>query len=268
MSKDPSLLEQISSKLDFLFWSGGSLPQTAGDIVASKMNLFSCYGSSEYGAWPELKRQGKWPKTDWNYFKLHPALGAVFQHRGEDLFELVLPRSSSCERYQTPFLHFPQLQAYPTKDLFTTHSSEKDFWYYRERADDIIVFLNGEKTNPISYEGHIASHPEVQAALVVGAQRLEAALLIELTGDRYELSVKERAELIEKLWPTIDEANQSCPAHARVSKAHILFADVPFLRAGKGTVQRSLTLQLYAAKIDSLYANANKTKADVAGMKK
>ena len=262
ISKNAALLDQVSSKLELLFWSGGNLPQSAGDVVAARMHLYSCYGSSEYGAWPELRTKGEWPKKDWNYFRLHPSIGAKFRHRGTDLFELVLTRSRDNERLQTPFLHFPHLRAYPTNDLFTPHPTKPDFWYYRGRGDDIIVFLNGEKTNPISFEGHISSHPEVSAALMVGSQRMEASLLVELAGGVLQLSPEERAKTLERLWPKIEEANQSCPAHARIDKTHVLFADVPFLRAGKGTVQRKPTLQLYASRIDALYDDAEKTIPD------
>ena len=261
ISKNPILLEQISSKLELLFWSGGNLPQAAGDAVAARMRLYSCYGSSEYGAWPELREKGKWPKKDWNYFRLHPALSAKFRHRGGDLFELVLPRGHGHgnERLLTPFLHLPDLRAYPTNDLFSPHPEKPDFWHYRGRGDDIIVFLNGEKTNPITFEGQISSHPDVSAALMVGSQRMEAALIIELAAGVSQSSTEERTHILERIWPQIEEANLSCPAHARIDKTHVMFADIPFLRAGKGTVQRKPTLQLYASRIDKLYADAEKT---------
>ena len=259
ISKSPKLLGEVSSKLDLLFWSGGNLPKSAGDIVASRMHLYSCYGSSEYGAWPELREKGEWPKQDWNYFRLHPELGAKFRHRGHDMFELVLPRNRNNERLLTPFLHFPDLRAYPTNDLFTPHPTKPDFWHYRGRNDDIIVFLNGEKTNPISFEGVVSSHPEVSAALMVGSQRMEAALIVELAGGAKSLSTEQRAQTLDRIWPKIEEANRSCPAHARIDQTHVLFADVPFLRAGKGTVQRKPTLQQYASRIDGLYNDAEKT---------
>lgn len=268
ISKNPTLLNQVSSKLELLYWSGGNLPQSAGDIIASRMHLYSCYGSSEYGAWPELRTKGEWPQKDWNCFRLHPAIGAKFRHRGTDLFELVITRGRDNERLLPPFLHFPELRAYPTNDLFTPHPTKPDFWYYRGRNDDIIVFLNGEKTNPISFEGHVGSHPEVSAALMVGSQRMEAALLVELAGGVSQLSAKQRAQILDRIWPTIQKANQSCPAHARIDRTHILFADIPFLRAAKGTVQRKPTLQIYAPKIDALYADAEKTGPDHAASTK
>lgn len=46
-----------------------------------------------------------------------------------------------------------------------------------------LVFLNGEKTNPVLMEHHIVAHaPELSATVVLGAQRFQAALLVEPTG--------------------------------------------------------------------------------------
>lgn len=122
------------------------------------------------------------------------------------------------------------------------------------RVDDIIVFLNGEKTNPVTFEERVAQHPEVRAALVIGHQREEAALLVEPM-DGQVLNEADRRSLVERIWPTVDECNSVCPRHAQVSKAKILVvpADMAFLRAGKGTVQRRSTLARFKTAIDLLY---------------
>lgn len=59
------------------------------------------------------------------------------------------------------------------------------------------------------------------------------------------------------LWcrPLVEEANHLGPAFARVFKETILvsYPDKPLPRAGKGTVQRKLALDLYADEIEKLY---------------
>lgn len=120
------------------------------------------------------------------------------------------------------------------------------------------VFLNGEKTNPVSMEQHVvASNAELAGALITGAQRFQAALIIEPAA-KDTLSTADAAALIERIWPSIQQANSVAPAHARVEKALILItkSDRPFLRAGKGTIQRAGSLALYADDLSSLYANA------------
>lgn len=121
--------------------------------------------------------------------------------------------------------------------MYTPHPTKANLWAYGGRSDDIIVFLTGEKTNPTTMEHQIASHPEVKAVLVTGAQKFQAALLIELN-DEKELGPSERAVVIERIWPKVQDANQVCPAHAKIAKTHILLVDPkrPMGRAGKGTV--------------------------------
>lgn len=151
---------------------------------------------------------------------------------------------------------------YRTKDLFQPHPSIPDAWCWRARADDIIVFLNGEKTNPVSMEQYlVARMPGVVAgALVFGTRRFQAALLIELAASQVAgepLSTAQQAELVERIWPSIQEANESAPAHARIEKALILIFPGPLLRAGKGTIQRTASVAQYRGEIDALYANAD-----------
>ena len=56
-----------------------------------------------------------------------------------------------------------------------------------------------------------------------------------------------------------EDTNRDAPTHAQIVKSHILFThpQKPMLRAGKGTVQRSGTLNMYAKEIDTLYADAD-----------
>ncbi|TGO41736.1 hypothetical protein BHYA_0017g00460 [Botrytis hyacinthi] len=142
------------------------------------------------------------------------------------------------------------------------HPSIPDLWAYSSRSDDIIVLLTGEKTNPTTMEQTISHHPEVQAALLAGTARFQTALLIELVPSQNseKLYTVERAHTIERIWPKIEEANQDCPQHAKVAKTHILFTtpEKPMERAGKGTIQRKPTLDLYSEELDKLYADADK----------
>jgi aryl carrier-like protein len=136
------------------------------------------------------------------------------------------------------------------------HPNLPDFFTHVGRLDDIIVFLNGEKTNPVTFQNEVAQHPEIRAALLIGEQREEAALLLEPRSGS-DLSAEDRKSLVERIWPTVEGCNTRCPQHARVSKDRVLVtsAAMPFLRAGKGTVQRQNTLALYKETIDALYRN-------------
>lgn len=158
--------------------------------------------------------------------------------------------------YQPVWHVFPDLQQYPTRDVYSRHPTKPDLWMYRGRMDDIIVFLNGEKLNPVTIEDQVGSHKAVKSVLVVGEGRFHAALLVEPREPQH--TTAERAQLLEQIWSLIEKANETSPAHGRISKAHILFTSPgkPMLRAGKGTVQRKLTLNAYADEIEGLYADA------------
>ncbi|ROW15215.1 hypothetical protein VPNG_03074 [Cytospora leucostoma] len=191
LAQDPELLARCAKHLELILYAGGDLPQALGDRVATV--------------------------TDQEY-------------------ELVIRRDDSLHKTQTCFSirGHEDLDHYRTKDLFNAHPTVPDAWCWRARSDDIIVFLNGENTNPVPMEQYVVAHnPEVSGALVVGTRRFQAALLIELVtseGNKY-LNTVQQAETIERIWPSVEEANRSAPAHARIDKALILIlpANLPLI---------------------------------------
>lgn len=264
MAKDPGLLEKIASQLKYIFFTGGSVPKASGDVVAQRIPIWQVLGSSECGSLPLLHADTEYKNTEeWRYIRLNPLLKSEMRHRMDDLHELVMIRNPETD-FQPVFALFPEMTEYETRDLFKEHPTKRGLWSYQSRIDDVIVFSNGEKTNPVSFENEVISHPEVKSALVIGAQRFEAALLIELANDT-QLSENEKTEVIERIWPFVDSANKTAPAHAHVSKAKILLVDptMPMLRAGKGTVQRNATLSLYAEIIDNIYQQEETWEGDI-----
>ncbi|KAJ6018232.1 acetyl-CoA synthetase-like protein [Penicillium sp. IBT 35674x] len=256
LAQDPEALEYCSTHLEYVVYAGGDLPQAIGNTVAAKVPLMNGYGASELGILNVIHSPARDPLTDWRYLQFHPELGVEHHHVSGGEYEAVLVRSPEREGHQFPFSIFTDRQEYRTNDLMIPHPTKAGLWRPSSRLDDIIVFLNGEKTNPVSMEQHIvATNPEVTGCLVVGAQRFQAALLVEL--DRKPLGGDYAA--IEKLWPSIEEANIQAPAHARIAKSHILFTspEKPMLRAAKGTIQRSSTLEFYAREIEKVYTDAD-----------
>ncbi|MCJ1313635.1 hypothetical protein MMC25_007314 [Agyrium rufum] len=180
-------------------------------------------------------------------------MGFEYRKSSEDLYELTFVRDEKYRLFQGAFYNFPDLVEWPSKDLYQRHPSEPNLWRYRGRGDDVIVFVTGEKLNPVTMEGHIESHAKINSALVFGQARFQTGLLLETTES--PTNEEERKALIEDIWPTVQKANKDCPAHGRLAKHMIIFADPwkLFLRAGKGTVQRNRTLKLYAHEIDAAY---------------
>ncbi|KAL2812311.1 putative NRPS-like enzyme [Aspergillus granulosus] len=256
LGKDPDALNFVANNLKFLLYAGGALPESVGKIVSARISTFAALGSSECGPIPSFRISDASGIATWQYLYIHPSTGSEFQHRMDDLHELVFRRSHICPETQPVFDMFPDLDEYETRDLFSSHPTVPNLWRHRGRKDDIVIFLNGEKTNPVSFEEQVSQHPAVRAALVAGNQRFEACLLVEPTAIE-TLDEMAKAELVETIWPTVEEANSLTPAHARVSKSKILILDPrrPMLRAGKGTIQRAGTVKLYQDDIEALYAD-------------
>ena len=251
IGKRPPLLATMA-QLNYVVVGGGMVSKIGGDAVAAKTKMINILGTTEFGAFPLEPVDSE----DWQYFHFSPLAGTEFRHISDEQYELVVVREKRLQKYQSCFEIFPDLQELSSHDLFSKHPTKSNLWFYSGRSDDVIVFLNGEKTNPVSMEELVSSRPEVRNALVVGHGRFEAALLIEPSHSS-PLPVETRASLIEDLWPTIQEANMKCPAHARISKSRIFFTTPkkPMHRAAKGTVQRKFTLDDYSEEIDALYAD-------------
>lgn len=168
LGKHTPSLDFVASKLKYIYFTGGSVPAATGDIVSSRLPLHQVIGSSECAMFPLIRNESESGNVDWSYIQIHPVSNPEFQHRFGDLHELVIVRHPECEKYQAIFTHFPDLQEYKTRDLFSPHPTKPGFWKHRSRIDDVIVFLNGEKTNPVTFEQEVSRHPEVKSALVVG----------------------------------------------------------------------------------------------------
>ncbi|KAI1473095.1 putative NRPS-like enzyme [Daldinia caldariorum] len=261
LAQDPVCLDYVAANLKLIVYIGGDLPQAVGDRVAAKIPLRCQWGASEVGLPHQL-----WPSElgpqDWRYIRFHPCTGAVFEESLTGTYELVFRKKTSLAATQPVFsiLGQDQLEEYRTRDLFEPHPTVADAWCWRARVDDVIVFLNGEKTNPIMMEqSTVAKNPELSGAIVVGTQRFQAALLVEPVPTVAAISTADQAALIERIWPSIDEANSIAPAHARVEKSMILVTvpERPMIRTGKGTIQRDASVAQYSKEFDKLYSDAN-----------
>lgn len=113
-------------------------------------------------------------------------------------------------------------------------------------------------------EEYIAAHnAELVGTIVVTNPPFQSALLIEpafngQTG-RGPLTTSEQAALIERVWPSIQEAKSIIPEHTRIDKALIIVTTParPLIRDSNGTIQRGASVEQYAAEMEALYANAD-----------
>lgn len=177
-----------------------------------------------------------------------------------DVYSMVIKRKDKEPGYQTWFYTFPDNDEFDTKDLWRPHPTLPHHWQHAGRGDDIIVFSNGEKLNPTSIEFALHDSPMVKGAVVVGAGKFQAGLVLEPAQSQEGVSSD---EFIEKIWPVVEEANRQTVAHGRIVRHLIMMtkADKPFPRAGKGTIQRAGAVKLYEHEIDRMYEAAEKGEA-------
>ncbi|TRX88461.1 hypothetical protein FHL15_010651 [Xylaria flabelliformis] len=248
--REPEYLENLS-RVKSVTYGGGPVPKAAGDLAITKTRVLNCLGSTECGALPGQLCDPE----DWQYLRLHPSLGYEYRHVSDDLYEQVMVRDEARLQYQGVFATFPDISEWAMKDVYSKHPdpAKKDLWLYRGRADDIIVFSTGEKINPNEMENIINGNPAVNSALVVGQGRFQSSLLIEAVNP--PASAEDEKRLLDTIWPSVQTANRECPSHGRIHQNMIIFTSAAksMLRAGKGTVQRRLTLDLYASELDALY---------------
>lgn len=241
------------SQIKAAMYGGGPLPQAAGDTIVQYCDLYNLIGTSEGGVYPtELLA-----RENWQYIKVSHQFGFEMRPHADDLHEMVFVRHEKWQDFQVPFFTFPKIEEYATKDLFKQHPSQPDLWSWQGRTDDVVVFSNGEKFNPTGMENIINGSPHVKNALVYGNGKFQSALLVEPNVDDKDPATAE--DIIDRIWPTVQEANARSAAHGRVTTDMILITDPerPLPRAGKGTVQREAAFKLYERDLEELYAVAN-----------
>ncbi|PVH86351.1 acetyl-CoA synthetase-like protein [Cadophora sp. DSE1049] len=254
LSKDPSSLHALS-KLKHIAYGGGPLKPAVGNVLAqSVLHIFSFIGATETIQWFHCLNGSN---EVWDSIRYFDNIGYRFEEVSKGIFEHIVVNDEKTNIYHGVFEIFPDLKEYRTKDLYSRHPTAPGWLRYKGRADDLIVLSNGEKINPIPVENMICSHPVVKAALVIGEYRFNASLLVELEDAKEPRSEEQRHERLDEIWSVVEEVNKITPGFAKIPKSLVVFAasEKPFLRAGKGTVQRQLTVRAYAEELDRLYAS-------------
>ncbi|KIJ62359.1 hypothetical protein HYDPIDRAFT_114895 [Hydnomerulius pinastri MD-312] len=259
----PAFLEQIAAseenvevlkKLERVTFGGGPLPMKIGNALwAAGVSISGGYGGTEFGC-PVANADPKdIADGDWLWMRFPEQIKVRWVPQGDETYECQI---LTTETNQMAVENLPDVKGYATADLFVKHPT-KDMWRIVGRADDVIILASGEKTVPAPMESVIASSPLLQGVAMFGRERNQVGILIEPRPE-YAVDVgdeKAVADVRNKIWPLIEEANKTSPAFSRIFKEMILITsiDKPMLRAPKGTVQRKATLKAYEPEIDALY---------------
>ncbi|KAL4896998.1 hypothetical protein BDV59DRAFT_82928 [Aspergillus ambiguus] len=279
LGADPQLIDSISgSGVDTLFWAGGPVLEKSGEAIAKQLQLCTTCGSTETGMWPSIRTAGHWDANTWRYMCFHPRANLHFQEQTDGLFGAVFEKPSCDEEVPPAFCIFTQDSQFDTKDLFRQHSRLGDYtcWTYHGRSDDLQVFQTGFKWHPVAAERRIVteSRGDIQEALLIGTGRTEIVALFELSADtqlqidklretgREGESRRKLGEVLDGIWPTIEEVNRSAPVYVRISRDRVVFTDSgrPMVRTAKGSIQRKQTVADYEGQIQEVLEGVHITQ--------
>jgi long-subunit acyl-CoA synthetase (AMP-forming) len=194
------------------------------------------------------------PPSHWPYLEFHPLLSPTLAPTPDNLYELIIhPNPNPSLSWSTPVFNlFPELNEWPTGDLFAQCPDPgfENLYLYDSRIDDLLLLNNALKVNPLHIETALQAHPLLNAVLVIGEGKGVCGLLVETKS--WE---EEEEGLINGIWREVEEVNRELPVHARVHREVVVVAkkEKPFVRAGKGTVVRGQTVELYREEIEEVY---------------
>ena len=94
---------------------------------------------------------------------------------------------------------------------------------------------------------------EISSAVVGGHGEFQASLSVE--PKHPAVNDYDKAQLLEDIWPTIQETSPTCPAHGRIMREFVAFMtpEKSLPRASEDSVQRQAALNMYVAELEALY---------------
>ncbi|KAJ7073093.1 putative aminoadipate reductase [Mycena amicta] len=261
-AKSPEDIETLRS-IGHIGISGGAIPQKVGDVLhAAGVNICTLYAATEFGGISHFIRRPE-DQDLWEYAEMGNLHNLRWEPQGDGTFEMQILRSDG---HHLCVENLADVPGYATSDLWVPHPEKPHLWKIVGRVDDVIVHSIAEKTVPAPMENIVMSNPMVSGTIMFGRDRDRAGILIEpAPGLSIDVNDAEQvAALRNKFWPLIEEANAVAPSFSRIYKEMILFAsaDKPLPRAGKGSVLRKATLELYAPEIDAIYDSVAQNSAD------
>ncbi|KAL9939160.1 hypothetical protein V8E36_001973 [Tilletia maclaganii] len=255
----PGGLETLAA-LKMLRYGGAALrADTKKALDEAKVNYVSGYGSTEAGiiSWT---RPDQWPQgkpLDREWMKVFDALTYRFEVFCEAEGDLPKLWSLATMPGKTPMPI--GLDEYDTGDLVERHPDYPDWIRVWGRKSNMIVLGNGENAPVRPLEEAAEAHPWITTALLFGKGQTQVGLLVELDDDHAVDSDDQQAvaRARDEIWPAFAAVNEELPDFAKLFKNMIVFTSPgePLPRTDKGTPKRHLSLKMYEARIDALYAD-------------
>ncbi|RPD56588.1 acetyl-CoA synthetase-like protein [Lentinus tigrinus ALCF2SS1-7] len=244
-----------------LMCGGAPLNQEVGDSLASQgISLITMYGCTEVGTISNFVPES--PGMEWAYFRFAKWIDPVQVDQGDGTYELVVLSPQDCP-LSVVNTKIGDQDAYATNDLVVRHPTKPDLWQLFGRKDDQIILSNGEKTNPTPIEHIIKEDPHVAGCIVFGQGKFQNGVLIDPAPDCH-VSPGDQGSLVSyrnKIWPTIERANEFAPHHSRIFKEMILVTspNKPLEYNAKGLPRRAPNLRQYHDEIEALYVEVERS---------
>jgi long-subunit acyl-CoA synthetase (AMP-forming) len=248
--------------LDFVRYGGAQLPEfMIQTLFDNRITPISIVGNTECG----VLMRSIFYKDSEHLIPLTPAeeMQYTLKEWGDDVVEFIISKDDSClacvqDRDRD------ENGNYPTKDLFQVISREPLLLDYLSRADDTIIHVNGEKTNPIPMEDKINQCPYIDVCAILGNGQQMNTLLVQL--NLSEVMASPLTEVFSSVMSFVKLANESAPSHSRIYEEMIHYLPIKSEKklpvTIKGNLQRRLCIELFTEevkkaveKIESGYAS-------------
>ena len=235
----------LLARLKAVMFGGSPCPKPIGDkLVAHGVNLVSHYGSTETGQLMTSFRPDD--DKDWDFVRVPAVLKPYLsmEERYPGIYELCV-----LDGWPSKVMSNRKDGSYATKDLFERHPTTPNAWRYYARHDDTIVLMNGEKANPLLVEGVARENKNVAEAIAFGSNKPSVGMFL-LPAHHH----MEHEDVIDSVWPAIEQTNSRVPAYARLSKdmIRVLTPDTTYRKTDKSTVIRAAFYKDFARQILSL----------------
>jgi hypothetical protein len=142
--------------------------------------------------------------------------------------------------------------SFHTSDLFIAHPTIPNAWKFVGRADDRVTLLNGEKVLPLPIEGAIVQNFLVREAVVFGIDRSVPGLLLFRSTAASGLT---NEEFLNRVWPTIENANKHSESFSQLSKEMVIVMpeneECP--STDKASIKRAQVYLKFESVIDKVY---------------
>ncbi|KAG2237907.1 hypothetical protein INT48_002212 [Thamnidium elegans] len=216
---------------------GAATPKETDDFfLKHKINLVTILSMSECFHLMSSEVSQKRVDTNTYFFFEDAEKHAYLEHFDGERYQLIIRKGS-------PFLAMGvqtrENGEYATKDLVVKSKLVENGYCYVGRADDTLVMVNGEKTNPLPMEDTIKSNPLVSHCTVIGEAQ------------PFHESVK--------------KANKDAPNHSTILPEMVKI--IPFSKhlivSDKGTVSRKRSIAYFQVEVDTMYAKFLTNKQNV-----